>query len=227
MTRFVLTDIEGTTTSITFVHDVLCPYARKRMADYVRMHSEEPQVKKCIEQTLATIREEQGRDADLEGAIEQLIQWIDEDRKHPALKELQGYIWRFGYEKGDFKGHIYPDVLPKLKEWDCEGIHMGIYSSGSIEAQRLLFGFSEEGNLNGFFNANFDTSVGHKREMSSYARIAAELELDPEEMLFLSDIGEELDAAEAAGMQVLQLLRPGTEKAKGHMGVADFSKIIL
>lgn len=225
MIRFVLTDIEGTTSSITFVHDVLFPYARARMGDYVRTHAEQARVQACIAETKATLVAEQGRETDLEGVITQLIQWIDEDRKHPALKQLQGFIWRFGYEKGDFKGHVYADVLPKLKEWQDLGLGLGVYSSGSVEAQKLLFGFSVEGDLNPFFSANFDTAVGHKREATSYAAIAIELGLTPEAILFLSDIGAELDAAKAAGMQTCQLLRPGTVPVDGHAHANDFSEV--
>lgn len=225
MIRFILTDIEGTTSSISFVHDVLFPYARARMKDYILVHQALPKVRECIGQTLQTLQAEDGLKGTDEDAIAALIRWIDEDRKHPALKTLQGYIWRFGYEKGDFKGHVYPDVEPKLKEWQDQGIGLGVYSSGSIEAQKLLFGYSENGDLNGYFEVNFDTSVGHKREAASYQRIASELGLQPNEILFLSDIGAELDAAKAAGMQTCQLLRPGTAAVEGHRHAATFQEI--
>jgi enolase-phosphatase E1 len=225
MIRFVLTDIEGTTSSITFVHEVLFPYARARMADYVRMHTDLLSVQACIAEAKETMALEQGLDADTERVIEQLIQWIDEDRKHPALKKLQGYIWRFGYENGDFKGHVYEDVLPALRLWQDRGMGLGVYSSGSVEAQQLLFGFSVEGDLNPYFSANFDTAIGHKREPASYAAIAQELGLPAKEILFLSDIGAELDAAKAVGMHTCQLLRPGTEPVEGHAHAKDFSEV--
>lgn len=225
MIQYILCDVEGTTTSISFVHDKLFPYARKHLRDFVLENQSDEAVQRCVEMTKETVREEEGREIDLNGAIDQLIAWTDADRKHPALKELQGLIWRNGYESGGFQGHIYEDVVPAMECWRRGGKMMGIYSSGSVEAQKLLFGYSDQGDLNGYFAHNFDTRVGHKRERPSYLRIAEQVGLRPEEILFLSDVVEELDAAQAAGMRTTQLVRPGTPPGDRHPTAVDFHHV--
>lgn len=223
--QFILTDIEGTTTDIDFVHQVLFPYSFEKLPAFIRANASEPTVEQALTQTRQTLLEESMPAANLEDLIVGLLTWIKSDRKHPALKQLQGLIWREGYESGGFKGHVYSDVLPALERWKQKGYGLGIYSSGSVAAQKLLFGFSEYGDLNGYFTYNFDTAVGHKREVASYQNIATQLALPPEDILFLSDIEEELDAAQAAGMQCLQLLRPGTIPSMRHAGVGSFAEI--
>ena len=225
MIKYILTDIEGTTTDIFFVHKVLFPYAYQKLPDFVRLHAEEPEVAACIRETQQTIKEEKQLDANLKQVIEMLLEWISTDRKHPALKKLQGMIWREGYETGAFTGHVYPDVLPQLENWRMHGIRIGIYSSGSVEAQRLLFSYTEYGDLNHLFNHNFDTAIGHKREVDSYKNIANKLNLRPEQILFLSDVEAELDAAQEAGMQTIQLVREGTKAGEHHKTVSDFTEI--
>lgn len=223
--QFILTDIEGTTTDINFVHKILFPYAFENLPNFVRANLQNPAVVTALDQTRQTLLEEGLPAESTEDLINGLLSWITADRKHPALKQLQGLIWKVGYDSGGFKGHVYPDVVPALERWKQQGIPMGIYSSGSVGAQKLLFGHSEYGDLNGFFSENFDTAVGHKREVASYQNIASQLGLPPAEILFLSDIEEELDAAEAAGMQCLQLLRPGTIPSMRHAGVGSFAEI--
>lgn len=225
MIKYILTDIEGTTTDIFFVHKVLFPYAYQKLPDFVRLHAEEPEVATCIREAQQTIKEEKQLDANLKQVIEMLLEWISTDRKHPALKKLQGMIWREGYETGAFTGHVYPDVVPQLENWRMHGIRIGIYSSGSVEAQRLLFSYTEYGDLNHLFNHNFDTEVGHKREVDAYKNIANKLNLRPEQILFLSDVEAELDAAQAAGMQTIQLVREGTKAGEHHKTVSDFTEI--
>jgi enolase-phosphatase E1 len=225
MISYILTDIEGTTTSISFVHDVLFPYSLQHLPMWVRAHRSEARVQAALAQVAATVLQETGQATDEAAQILQLLGWIQKDRKHPALKALQGYIWKDGYENGSFTSHIYPDVPLALARWQELGFKMGVYSSGSVPAQRLLFGYSEAGDLQPYFSDYFDTAVGHKREVASYQNIQKALGLPASQILFLSDIPEELDAAQAAGMEVLHLLRPGTEPCPQHKGVASFAEI--
>jgi enolase-phosphatase E1 len=133
-------------------------------------------------------------------------------------------LWERGYKNGDLKGHVYPDVAPKLEEWKASGLSMGVFSSGSVAAQKLIFGYSVAGDLTPYFSAYFDTRTGGKRETETYRRIAAELQLPAWDILFLSDIKEELEAADAAGCQTVQLLRPGTAEAWPRTA-KDFSEL--
>ncbi len=199
----ILTDIEGTTSSIAFVHSVLFPYSRARMAGYVRDHAGD------LSEILDAVRAEAGAAPDPADCIAQLERWHDEDRKIAPLKTLQGLIWTEGYASGELKGHVYPDVAAALHRWRAAGIALYVYSSGSVAAQRLLFGHSAAGDLNPLFAGNFDTAVGGKREAASYRAIAAAIAIPAERILFLSDIAEELVAAQAAGMAVTQLVREG------------------
>lgn len=227
MIRFILMDIEGTTTSISFVHEVLFPYASTHLESFVRSNTKDSKVQGALADVKKTVREEAQKELSDEGAIEQLLQWIKEDRKHTALKALQGFLWKNGYETGEYQGHIYDDVVPVMEKWKAAGIQMGIYSSGSVGAQKLLFGFSEKGDLTPFLSAYFDTNVGHKREESSYRNIRKALDLPANEILFLSDVKEELDAAKKAGFQTIQLVRPGTDPCDNHLTVSDFYEIDL
>jgi enolase-phosphatase E1 len=226
MIRYILTDIEGTTTSISFVHDVLFPYTSMHLPAWVRSHRSEPRVQTALKDVADTVRREQGQTIDEAHQIEWLLKWVQEDRKHPALKAIQGYLWKDGYESGAYKSHIYPDVPSALKRWTSQGLKVGVYSSGSVPAQRLLFGYSEVGDLQPYFSDYFDTAVGHKREKASYVNIQRALGLPAEEILFLSDIAEELDAAKEAGMQTIQLLRPGTTKSDRHPVAESFETIL-
>jgi enolase-phosphatase E1 len=222
MTKAILTDIEGTTTSISFVFDVLFPYARTHIAEYVRAHADEP----AVREQLAAIDDEVGRHLSLDDAIAQLIDWIDADRKVTPLKALQGMIWEAGYRDGAFTGHVYPDAVARLREWQAAGLDLYVYSSGSVQAQRLLFGHSDAGDLTPLFKGWFDTMVGGKREADSYRHIADQLGLQADQILFLSDIVEELDAAREAGMQTCRLVRDGAPAAgAAHAEVTDFSAI--
>ena len=148
MIKAIVTDIEGTTSSLSFVKEVLFPYARANLADYVRGHKDEPQVKTLLLETCKEV----GAELDIGQIIAQLIQWIDEDKKVTPLKSLQGLIWEAGYQKGDFKGHVYPDAVACLKAWKAKGLDLYIYSSGSIYAQKLLFAHSEYGDLTPLFS---------------------------------------------------------------------------
>jgi len=226
MIRFILLDIEGTTTDIDFVHKVLFPYSAERLAGFVAQYADAPDVQEALQSVQATVQAEENRQVDRAGAVETLLRWIREDRKHTALKQLQGLIWKAGFEQGDYQGHVYPDVPVALENWKREGIGLGIYSSGSVQAQRLLFAHSVSGDLTPYFSHYFDTKVGGKKESQSYRNIAEQLQLVPDCILFLSDVAEELEAATKAGMQVTQLVRDGQMPTDvQYPAVSDFSRI--
>ena len=204
----ILTDIEGTTTPIAFVHRVLFPYARARMAEVVASgHA-----------ALAEVPEPR---------LETLLGWMDRDEKITALKTIQGIIWEDGYKSGSITAELYEDVPPALRRWARAGLRLFVYSSGSVPAQRLLFGHTPAGDLTGLFQAYFDTRVGPKREAASYADIARGVNVPPEEMLFLSDVEAELDAAKASGLQTCQLVRAedGTAASARHETAKDFDDV--
>ncbi|MBI0551573.1 acireductone synthase [Pectobacterium parmentieri] len=224
MINAIVTDIEGTTSDIRFVHRVLFPYARARLADTVRQHGSDPE----IAQALNALRQELAQpDADSETLITALNQFMDEDRKSTALKQLQGIIWRAGYLNGDFQGHLYPEVAEQLAAWQQQGLRLYVYSSGSVEAQQLLFGYSNAGDLRPLFSDYFDTRVGAKRETDSYRTIAHAIGLPAEQLLFLSDIRQELDAAQEAGWHTCQLIRDDADSVSRHRQVARFDQIDL
>lgn len=225
MIKLYLFDIEGTTTDINFVHKVLFPYSETAMDDYVRAHHGDEEIKVSIDSVRRTVREEEKKELDLAGVIEKLKSWIKEDRKHPALKEIQGHIWDKGYVNNHFKGHVYPDVLPLFRKIVESGSKVAIYSSGSVHAQKLIFGYSEAGDLTPFISAYFDTKVGAKREVNSYQNIAQELRLHPKEIHFFSDIKEELKAAQDAGLQVTLVMRSGGEDSE-YNSVTDFRRLL-
>jgi enolase-phosphatase E1 len=224
MTKLFLFDIEGTTTDINFVHKVLFPYSLSHLKDYVLHHEKEPAIAAAIKDVKDTVQEEEQRLIDLNGVIETLLKWIKEDRKHGALKDIQGHIWDIGYSKNDFKGHVYPDVKPYFENILDQGGKIGIYSSGSVHAQKLIFGYSTDGDLTPMISHFFDTKIGHKRERTSYSNIANAVHLKPEEIHFFSDIPEELSAAKEAGMQVTHVLRPGTKPSQFE-SVSDFTAL--
>jgi enolase-phosphatase E1 len=200
----VVTDIEGTTTSVSFVYDVLFPYARSHLPGYVRTHAA------ALAGLLGKVRHaEADPSLDLDGCIASLLRWMDEDRKETPLKTLQGMIWQQGYEEGGFTGHLYADVAPCLRLWKAQGIALHVYSSGSVAAQKLLFGHSDAGDLTPLFSGWFDTRFGGKKNAASYDRIATQIGAPPATILFLSDNPDELSAASTAGLAVMGLERPG------------------
>ncbi len=227
--KAILTDVEGTTSSISFVKQVLFPYARKALPAFVQAHGNEPQVRQWLDAVATEIAAGACQDSVI---VETLQGWIDQDRKHTALKALQGMIWDAGYRNGDYTAHLYPEVAAVLRGWHARGLPLYVYSSGSVPAQKLFFGFSDAGDLGELFSGNFDTEVGGKREAASYTHIAKAIGIAPQDILFLSDVVEELDAAREAGLQTVLLDRlhdypqPRTgEATHGHVRVESFEQI--
>lgn len=221
--RAVVTDIEGTTTDIAFVHETLFPYSVRALPDFVRKHATDPEVAEAVEDVRGVMG---APEADLELVITQLMEWIARDEKVTPLKTLQGMVWRAGYRKGDFTGHVYADAVLALQAWHERGIRLYVYSSGSVAAQKLLFGHSDAGDLTSLFDGYFDTRVGGKKEAASYRAILQTIGEPADSVLFLSDVVAELDAAAAAGLQTCLLVRePGLEVKSHHPVARDFSEI--
>lgn len=226
--KTILTDIEGTTSSISFVKDVLFPYARRALPGFVAAHGDEPEVRRWLDVVAA----ENGGLCQDDMIVETLQGWIDQDRKHTALKALQGMVWGDGYGRADFRAHMYADAGAALRQWHEQGHAINVYSSGSVPAQKLFFGHSEAGDLTPLVSNWFDTEVGGKREADSYRRIVAALDRPAGEIVFLSDVVEELDAAREAGLRTVLLDRREDypqprhgEATHGHARVESFADI--
>ncbi|HEY0780928.1 MAG TPA: acireductone synthase [Thermoanaerobaculia bacterium] len=217
--RAVLTDIEGTTTSISFVYDTLFPYAAKRLD--AALSPERVAASPEIAAALSQIRAEHA--TEIENGASAVPEFGDgvpyarylmaADRKSTGLKALQGLIWQEGYAGGELRGHVFPDVPDCLTAWRRDGVRLRVFSSGSVQAQKLLFGHSEYGDLTPLFEGFHDTTTGPKQQPASYTAIAEAYGLVPERILFLSDVVAELDAAAAAGMRTGLLVRPGNKPA--------------
>ncbi len=217
-----LLDIEGTIADIDFVRNTLFPYARQALPEFLARHGQEP----AVAAELAATADAAGLERDdHEGILRQLIAWIDDDVKATPLKSLQGMIWAQGYREGVFRGHLYPDARRWIEYHDDHGLPLYIYSSGSVQAQQLYFGHSEFGDLRARFRDFFDTTVGPKKHPDSYRSIAKRIGIAPEQLVFFSDIGDELEAARDTGMQVVQLVRPGTRVDPRFPHQPDFSEI--
>ena len=217
--RSVLLDIEGTTTPIAFVYDVLFPYARAHVHRFLSESIDSGGVRAALQLLRSEWTDEasHGRvppdwpegSTDPE-PVSKYVAWLmDRDRKSPGLKALQGQVWEGGYRSGLLKGEVFEDVPPSMASWRRAGVGVAIYSSGSVLAQRLLFGTTRSGDLTRLISAFFDTAVGAKTSPDSYRRIAHDLNVSAERILFVSDAGLELDAAAAAGCQVALCVRPG------------------
>ena len=211
MVAVILTDIEGTTTSIAFVTDTLFPFARERISQFVNDHSE------TVANLILEVKSLEKGDP-----VANLERWSDEDRKITPLKTLQGMIWAEGYADGRLKGHVYPDAAEAMRRWHAKGKSIVIFSSGSVAAQKLIFGHSDQGDLTPLISGYFDTTTGPKREATSYRAIAAALALPPADILFLSDTPEEVAAAREAGMQALRV-----DRGDGAGDVASFDEITI
>ncbi|KAM4810317.1 enolase-phosphatase E1 isoform 2-T2 [Rhinophrynus dorsalis] len=229
--------------------DVLFPYIKDNVKEYLYKHWEEEECQEDVQQ----LRKQAETDSHLDGfvpipcnisdnkadlglviqAVVDNVHWqMSLDRKTTALKQLQGHMWRAAYVTGQVKGEVYEDVVPAIKEWRKAGIKLYIYSSGSVEAQKLLFGYSIEGDLLELFDGHFDTTIGHKVESQSYRNIAHSIGCSPENILFLTDITKEAKAAKDAGVHVAVVVRPGNaaltdEEKSGYHLMTSFSQIAL
>ncbi len=222
MIKAIVTDIEGTTSSISFVKEVLFPYAAKAFPTFLRTNWADDSVRAQI----AAAEKECGQPLPTPEAANAVFQqWIAEDRKATPLKALQGMIWKQGYQNGDYTAHLYPDTANALKQWQQQGLDLYVYSSGSIAAQKLFFGFSDGGDLTGLFSDYFDTTSGHKQETQSYRNIQAAIGLPADQLLFLSDVEAELDAAAEAGYHTIRLDREGSQGESKHNVVTRFDEI--
>jgi enolase-phosphatase E1 len=217
--RLVVTDIEGTTSPIAFVHQVLFPFAAAELGPFLAAHANDPPVAAVLADVAARAPGEAPEAA--------LRRWMAADEKVTPLKTLQGMIWEAGFRDGRLRGRLWPDVAPHLRAWHAAGIRLAVFSSGSVAAQRLLFGFSDAGDLAPLFAGFFDTTTGPKRDAGSYRAILAALSAAPAETLFLSDVEAELDAAAEAGIATCQLVRPedGTKPGSRHPVAPDFGAV--
>jgi enolase-phosphatase E1 len=241
--RGILLDIEGTTSSISFVYDVMFPYVRKHLTFEVFANWLEPEYIEAFHaiardaghESLDAWLKKQGLTREnpvraAEAICNEVTRLMDTDAKTKGLKELQGLIWKSGFESGELKAHVYDDVPPALAAWSAAGKDVRIYSSGSVQAQILFFGHTIAGNLLPHFRGHYDITTGPKKEAVSYQKIAALFRLAPREIMFLSDVVSELDAARAAGMQTALCVRPGNAQQdnppqKAHPTIECFSDV--
>ncbi|HSE16167.1 MAG TPA: acireductone synthase [Pyrinomonadaceae bacterium] len=215
--RAILLDIEGTTTPIAFVHDVLFSYAREHVREFLAANPAAEEIALLREEQAVDVKEGRNPPTELAAYVEWLISL---DRKSTGLKSLQGKIWRQGYVEGSLKSQVYADVAPAFARWRERGLRISIFSSGSVLAQQLLFAHTEAGDLTRFIDSYFDTKVGKKGEAESYRRIAEAMGCAPHEILFISDVIAELEAANEAGMKTLLSIRPGK-----HPSIRSFDEI--
>lgn len=216
--RCVLLDIEGTVADVRFVYDVMFPFVRRHVASFLETHWDQESLQPALAQLAAESgvnpsadpwrQRELGRDQAIATAVSCVHALMDQDSKTTGLKALQGRIWESGFREGRLRSELFPDVLPALDRWRAAGVELRIYSSGSILAQQLFFAHTIQGDLTSRFAAHYDTTIGGKKEPDSYLRIADDCRLAPREILFLSDVAAELDAATQAGMQAIACVRP-------------------
>lgn len=229
MIRALLLDIEGTTTPIAFVHEVLFPYARDHVKEFLEHNAGDEEVRADVERLRGEQAEDVNNGEQPPTSIDAYVEWlIARDRKSTGLKSLQGKIWRHGYADGTLKSQVYADVAPAFARWRASGLSINIFSSGSVLAQQLLFAHTEAGDLSNFIDQYFDTNVGKKGEAQSYRKIAETLGLRPDEILFISDVVAELDAAREAGMETLLSIRPGNqsqERAESYQAIHSFEEV--
>ena len=236
--RQILLDIEGTTTPLAFVHEVLFPYARSNVKSYLQQNWDSPEVV----EDLKTLREENAADQQqalqppeianthVDSAVAYVNWLIDRDRKSTGLKSLQGKIWKQGYFDGSLKSQVFPDVPPAMKRWHDEGRAISIFSSGSVLAQKLLFQHTHAGDLTPLISNYFDTLTGPKIDAQSYRQIASQLNPSPREILFVSDIVRELEAAREAGMEAVLCVRPGNQSqhdTESYPVIQSFAELMM
>jgi len=228
--RAILLDIEGTTTPISFVHEVLFSYARLHARDFLKNNLESPEVRADVALLRAEHALEDENPPALIDDVDSIATYIDwliaRDRKSTGLKSLQGKIWREGYLNGTLKSQVFPDVAPAFERWKAAGLSISIFSSGSVLAQQLLFAHTDAGDLTKFIDSYFDTNVGKKGEPESYRKIAAALKLQPGEILFISDVVAELEGAREAGLKTLLSIRPGNSPQEWSNTIHSFDEVI-
>lgn len=220
--KYVLMDIEGTISDIQFVKEVLFPYSLERLKGFIKEGAKDHKTRDLL---LQVIPDTSWSDEAERKCFEYLRECVELDRKDPTLKVVQGKIWKEGFENGTFKAPLYPDVLKAWKNWKKIGLRLGIYSSGSVAAQKLFLAHTDLGNLLDFIEDHFDLEIGTKVEKASYRKIAKLLSLDPSQVLFLSDNEKELYSAEGAGMLVVAAIRPGALKNSNLPSVDNFCMI--
>lgn len=232
----ILLDIEGTTSSVSFVYDVMFPFARRELDAFLEKHWGQASVDGVCEQ----VADDAGHDsfaiwcaenasvAPKDLLRDEVVRLMDGDAKVTGLKSLQGLIWRSGFESGELRGHVYPDVVPAIDAWRANGCDVRVYSSGSVTAQKLFFGYSQAGDLLDRFSGHYDTTIGPKKDAASYSRIGEDFGLAAADILFLSDVVAELDAAALSGMATALCLRPGNAAAaadQAHPTIESFAEI--
>lgn len=221
MIKAIVLDIEGTIAPLTFVKEVMFPYSREKLREFLEKNWNNPEIKKIVEEA----QKEVARNLSLEEAVKVFEKWIAEDRKITPLKELQGHIWEDGFKSGQLRAPIYEDAYKKIKEWKEKNIPIYIYSSGSVKAQKLFFTYSTYGDITGMFSGFFDTKIGNKKDESSYRKIAQEIGIKPEEILFISDNPDELKAAKSAGFEVIQSVREGVKPSLEFKQIKTFEEL--
>lgn len=231
--RGILLDVEGTTSSISFVYDVLFAFARQHVGDFLWQHRLDPAVQAAAAALATETSAADATLADPAGTTRLALAAIDlmnRDVKSTPLKALQGMIWRSGFDSGELVSHVFDDVRETLAQWADSGLDVRIYSSGSIDAQKLFFSHTCAGDLTPHLRGHYDTTTGPKREAASYRAIAADMGMEPREILFISDVGEELDAARQAGMATALAIRPGNREPGGrleHESLELFTEIVI
>lgn len=221
----ILTDIEGTTSSDRHVKTGMYAYAKQHLPAYIAAHRDDPEVVQLLEDTRSL--GELPAEADDDALYAQLMRWQDADLKVTPLKAFHGLIWHQGYEEGAFQGHVYPEVPDTLALWREHGLRIFVFSSGSVFAQTQFYRFSPYGDLRPLFDGHFDRAYGAKREPAAYERIAAAIGLPPAQILFLSDVTEELDTAAGVGYRTCGLDRGEAAPPQGHPLVQRFDQIDL
>ena len=222
--RAIIVDTAGTTTDMDFIHNVLFPYSAKALPAFLTQNEHNLLVENCIADVRDIALEP---DASLERVAELLQQWIAEDRKVTPLKTLQGLIWKQGYAKGEFKGHIYPDFIDAIHGYKQQNLRIYSFSSGSAEAQAMLFSHSDGGDLTPLFNGHFDTRTGSKLDRQAYANIINTISLSGKQILFVSDQIEELKAASIAGMRTVQMVRNSAIKTDDFSIITNFDELTI
>ena len=230
--RGILLDIEGTTSSISFVYDVMFPFVREHAAAFISGHWTDKAVNHSVEMLAVDLGFSsadlwfKGCDSDASRqalVVAGVIELMDADVKATGLKQIQGLIWKEGFHRGELVAHLYEDVAESIQQWNELGKDVRIYSSGSIQAQKLFFGHTVAGNLLDMFKNHYDTTTGAKQDSTSYEEIAISYGLTPGEILFVSDVIGELAAARTAGFQVVLSMRPGNKPVPSDHGFAEIN----